>query len=298
MAEWLAVAIFSGIYSVVAIATQMSMVAGAFSLAAVGWMGVGAYATAIGSTKWGMDPFLAAIPAMGVAAVCGPLIFLPARRVQGLYYGLITLAFVLVVQIVVTDLEYTGGATGIYGVPLRTTFGTVLLVLMCAIAVAVYFARGSLGRSMRAAGQDRVVAQSLGVNVARLHLILGSVTAVMAVMAGTLYAAYVGVVDPTFVSFAAVITLVVMVVVGGRRSWLGAVLGATLITALPEILRPLSEWRDAFNGTLLILTMVLLPGGLFELMTRLAPASRPSRSSLRRSGKIAQAETSAPELSP
>jgi branched-chain amino acid transport system permease protein len=265
--EWAATGTLAVIYAIVAVATQLGMISGGFSLAPIGWMGVGAYASGLASTKWEAGPLTGLAVGLVVAAIGGPLVMSPVRRISGLYYALVSLAFVLVVQSVLGNLEYTGGPIGIYGVPLTTTFGVSVAAFVPVALIATWLSRGDRGRRMRSAGQDAMVAQTFGVNVYGLQLLIGAISAGMGVLAGVLYAGFVGYVDPTQFGFALVIQILVMVVIGGRGSWLGAVMGAFLITALPVVLRPLAEWRDVVDGALLILVMVFAPGGLYAIAT-------------------------------
>lgn len=264
-AEWTATLMLCGIYSMTAIATQLGMMCGAFSLAPIGWMAIGAYLAALGATKWFLGVPETLLVAIAIAAVFGPIVMLPVRRISGLYFALVSLAFVLVIQSVVSHTEYFGGALGMFGVPLETTLPRIGLALLLAAAAAAYLSSGRRGRALRAAGQDPVVAEAMGVDVFRLQLIVGAVSAVIAVVSGFLYAGYVGYVDPTQYGFALVVQIIVMVIVGGRGSWIGAIIGACFITILPLVLRPLAEWREIFNGGLLIAVAVMLPGGLYDL---------------------------------
>lgn len=265
-AEWTATLILCCIYSMTAIATQLGMICGAFSLAPIGWMAIGAYVAGLAATKWMLGSVEALVIAAALAALFGPIVMLPVRRISGLYFALVSLAFVLVIQSVVSHTEYLGGALGIFGVPLVTELPAALLAVVVAAAVAAWLSWGRRGRALRAAGQDAIVAQAMGVNVFRLQLAVGAISAVIAAVAGFLYAGYVGYVDPTQFGFALVVQIIVMVIVGGRGSWMGAIVGACFITVLPLVLRPLAEWRDVFNGALLIAVVLLLPGGLIELV--------------------------------
>lgn len=265
-AEWSATLMVAGIYAITAVATQLGMVCGAFTLAPIGWMAIGAYAYALAATKWQVGAIEALAMTLAVAAILGPLVMLPVRRISGLYFALVSLAFVLVIQSIVSHLDYTGRALGIFGVPLTTELWQVGSAVILIAAIAAYFSTGRLGRALRAAGQDPVVAQSMGVNVVRLQLVIGAVSAMMAVGAGFLYAGYVGYVDPAQFGFATVVQVIVMVIVGGRGSWIGAIVGSAFITSLPLVLRPLAEWRDVFNGALLIAVAVMLPAGLIGLV--------------------------------
>lgn len=268
-AEWLATLTVAVIFAMVAVATQLGMISGGFSLAPVGWMAVGAYASGVATTEWSAGPWTALGVGLVLAAVGGPLIMSPVRRVSGLYYALISLAFVLVLQALLGNLDYTGGPAGLYGLPLVTTLPLALVAFVPVAGIATWLSSGDRGRRMRAAGQDRVVAQTLGVNVYRLQLFIGAVSAGIGVLAGVLYAGFVGYVDPTQFTFGLVVQVLVMVIIGGRGSWVGAALGAVLITILPVALRPLAGYRDVVNGALLIAVMVFAPGGLFAIVTGL-----------------------------
>ncbi|MER2535142.1 MAG: branched-chain amino acid ABC transporter permease [Rhizobiaceae bacterium] len=275
-AEWTATLMLCGIYSMTAIATQLGMMCGAFSLAPIGWMAIGAYAAALGATRWMVGGFEALLIALAVAALLGPVVMLPVRRISGLYFALVSLAFVLVIQSVVSHLEYTGGALGIFGVPLDTDLPVVVAALVLSAAAAAFLSSGRRGRALRAAGQDAIVAQAMGVDVFRLQLAVGAVGAVIAAASGFLYAGYIGYVDPTQFGFSLVVQIIVMVIVGGRGSWVGAIIGACFITMLPLVLRPLAEWRDVFNGALLIAVVLLLPGGLVEMAKLTLRRARPA----------------------
>lgn len=265
-AEIAAALMLCGIYSMTAIATQLGMVCGAFSLAPVGWMCVGAYAAALATTKWQLGAVEALIAAVIAAAALGPVVMFPARRISGLYFALISLAFVLVIQSVVSHWDYTGGAQGLFGVPLTTDLEQVGIALAISAAIGFILSTGRAGRSLRAAGQDPTVARTLGINVGLVQLAIGGVSAAIAVVSGFLYARYVGYVDPTQYGFALVVQIIVMVIVGGRGSWFGAIFGACFITLLPLLLRPLASWRDVANGALLIVVAIALPNGLIGLV--------------------------------
>lgn len=269
-AEWTATLTLVGIYGIVAIATQLGMLCGAFSMATVGWMAIGAYGAAVATTHWGVNQYVGLGAALVVGAVVGPLITLPVQRISGLYFALVSLAFVLVLQAVFSHWSYTGGATGMYGVPLTTTLGRVGIAMVLVVAIASYLSSGRVGRALRASGQDTVVGGAVGVNVVRTQMVVGGVSAAMGVLGGFLYAGYVGYVDPSVFGFTTVVQITVMVIIGGRNNWFGALLGALLITALPLVLRPLADYRDIVSGCLLVIVAVAEPAGLLGVAGRLA----------------------------
>src|SRR5690606_37140584 len=124
----------------------------------------------------------------------------------------------------VSNTEYFGGSLGIFGIPLTTTLTTAFIGLVLSSLAAAYVSSGRLGVAVRAAGQDPLVAKALGVSVNRIHLIIGSVSSAIAAAAASLYVGYVGYIDPLQFGFHFTIMLVLMVIIGGRKSWIGAIL--------------------------------------------------------------------------
>jgi branched-chain amino acid transport system permease protein len=265
-AEMSTTLVLACIYGIIAISVQLGLMSGAFSFAPVGWTAMGAYLTSVASTEWEKSPEIGLLAAMAIALVAGPIVTLPIRRVSGLYFALVSLAFVMVAQSFFANADYFGGALGIFGMPLDTTLAKAIVFVAVIGAVATWVSTGSRGRAVRAAGDDPLVARSLGVNVNAIHLMIGALSAVIATTAGYLYVGYVGYIDPNKFGFHFVVDIAVMVIIGGRRNWVGALLGALLILALPQILRPLEEWREIVNGALLILVVILYPNGLLQLV--------------------------------
>jgi branched-chain amino acid transport system permease protein len=266
MTNWYTVAMLAGIYGIAAIAMQLGMMAGTLSLAVVGWMGVGGYFDGLATTKWGWNPLLAIVVAMVAAAFLGHLVVLPAKRVQGLYYSIITLTFVLALQVVFGSISYLGGEDGIYAIALWSNGWRVFLGVVVTAAAAIWLSTGRRGRSLRASGQDDLAARALGVNVIGQQMLLGRVSAVLGVLAGGLYAGFIGYVSPDDFGFTLVVSILVMVVVGGRRSWLGALIGAVLMTVISSGFNSLVGWALVIEGAFLLVTMAVFPAGVIGLL--------------------------------
>jgi branched-chain amino acid transport system permease protein len=276
-AEVVATLTLACLYAPVAIAVQLGMRSGGLSLAPIGWMAVGAYCAGLAATTWDVPLIVGWLVAAGIAAIGGPIVMTPVARVSGLYFALVSLAFVLALQALLSNLDYTGGALGIYGIPLETTLGRAAIFLALVCAGAAWMSTGGRGRRLRGAGQDAMAARTLGIDVFRTQLVVSSFGAVIAASSGVLYVGYVGYVDPLSYGFALVVQVLAMVIIGGRTHWLGAVIGAFLLGFLPLILRPLAAERDVVNGAVLIAVMVFLPGGLYSLGARLAALARVRR---------------------
>lgn len=275
MTSWYTVEMLAGIYGIAAIGMQLGMMAGTLSLAVVGWMAVGGYFVGVATTKWGWSPLLALVVAMAAAALLGHLVVLPAKRVQGLYYSIVTLTFVLALQVVFGAISYLGGEDGIYAITLFSNGWLVILGLVATAAAAAWLSTGRRGRALRAAGQDPLAAGSLGVNVIGQQMLLGRVAAVFGVVAGTLYAGFIGYVSPGDFGFTLVVSVLVMVVVGGRRSWLGAIIGAAIMTLISSGFNFLIGWAPVVEGSFLLVTMAVFPQGIIGLVTGAAGRWQP-----------------------
>jgi branched-chain amino acid transport system permease protein len=266
MTNWYSIEMLTGIYAIAAMAMQLGMMAGTLSLAVVGWMAVGGYFDGLATTKWGWNPLLALVVAMAGAALLGHLVVIPARRVQGLYYSIITLTFVLALQVVFGSVSYLGGEDGIYSIKLSSNGWWVWLGLLATAAAASWLSTGRRGRALRASGQDDLAAKTMGVNVIGQQMMLGRVSAVFGVIAGSLYAGFIGYVSPGDFGFTLVVSILVMVVVGGRRSWLGAIIGAALMTVISSGFNFLVGWAPVVQGGFLLVTMAVFPAGIIGLV--------------------------------
>jgi len=254
--------------------------AGQISLCHSSFMAIGAYGSALAITKLGL-PFWVAVPgATLTAAVLGSVLGLPAIRLRGIYLALATLGFLQIVQILVEEFaDLTGGVRGI-SIPKPAVVGDIkltyypafLLVLGCC-AFAIWMARNvmcsQVGREFNAVRLSPHAAQSLGVSVARVKLVAFSLSAAYAGLAGALQALVVGFIDPTEFGVSASLRQITFIVVGGMGSVAGSVLGAAVLSALPEMLRPVKEYSDLIYTLILLGFLLFLPHGLVTLWPRL-----------------------------
>jgi len=256
-----------GINIVLALSLYFPLAAGQLSLGQGGFMAIGAYASSWLGVALGWSWPAAFAAAAAAAAVIGALVGLPALRVRGIYVVLMTLAFGEIVRVFFLNLEATGAAQGYRGMPLVTDLRLVIAIVVVVTLLAARTAGSSLGRAFRAVATDELAAEVIGIDVTRAKLIAFVVGAAVAGLAGALWAHYVLFIDPEEFGFHRSVMTFTCLAVGGVQSYWGALLGASLLTVLPEWLRFLQEWRLAFLGAAMIVVMILRPQGLIERKT-------------------------------
>ncbi|WP_035626866.1 branched-chain amino acid ABC transporter permease [Herminiimonas sp. CN] len=246
---------------------------GQISLGHAGFFGIGAYASAILTSRFNWPPLLAL--AVGALAV-GLLALLVARpilKLKGHYLAMATLGLGIIISIVITNEDqYTGGPDGM-PVPPFTLFGAAIVgelqwyALAATLLVLVTWGALNLvdspaGRALQAIHGSEIAARVAGVDTTRCKVRVFVLSAVVASIVGSLSAHYVGFVTPGMAGFFHSIELVTMVVMGGMASVFGSVIGAALLTLLPQLLSSFEGWETVMFGLILILTMIFLPKGL------------------------------------
>jgi branched-chain amino acid transport system permease protein len=262
--------------------------AGQFSLGHAGFMAVGAYAASwmtlhAPASLLGESAalpvqelyFLGALLLGGLcASLAGALVAAPSIRLQGDYLALLTLGFGEIVRVLLQNCEPLGGALGLIGMPALTnlswTFG--------AAAVTIYtvhvMTRSTLGLGFHAVRGDEIAARSVGLDTTRLKLVAFVVGAFFAGVAGALFAHFKLAIDPRGFDFTRSVEIVIMVILGGMGSTRGVACAAVLLTLLPEVLRPVAEYRMVLYALILVLLMLLRPQGLLGERKPLAPPPR------------------------
>jgi branched-chain amino acid transport system permease protein len=218
-----------------------------------------------------------------VTTLLGASLGYPARRLSGLYLALVTLGFLEVVSIAIEEFsDLTGGVRGLKLVkpelarwPLETSALYYFVLAMTALAVRVGWAlqHSRYGRAFDAVRQSVIVAQALAIPPGRTKLLAFSIAAAFAGLAGGLFTAVVGFIDPTEFDISASLRQITFIAVGGLGSVWGSVIGALVLTLLPETLRGAKEYSDVVYGVILLAALVLAPkgivGSLVLLSTRL-----------------------------
>lgn len=258
---------------------------GQFSLGHAGFMSIGAYLSAAvslylgpkllgesGGTAWtqgGM--FLLALTAGGSsAAIAGLLVGVPSLRLKGDYLALVTLGFGEIIRVVFQNVEVLGGALGLNGIPPYTTIFWVMAVAALTIFVVVCLVNSTYGRGFLATHDDEIASEAIGLDTTHYKIVAFVVSAFFAGVAGGLYGHFKMTITPTGFDFTKSIEIVVMVILGGMGNTAGVILAAILLTLLPELLRPVAEYRMVIYSFLLIVLMLVRPQGLFNFRRPLA----------------------------
>jgi len=237
--------IFAGINVIAAYSFYLPYKTGQVSLGQAGFMAIGAYTSAILSQKFGI-PFAAALIVGGlVAGIIGIIVGFPALRIKGIYLLLLTLGFFEIVSVIALSWEYVGGAQGFRQISFNPF--TLAYVLGIIVILLLFFARlerSSLGRAMDSIHQDETAAEVMGIDVVRIKLLAFGLGAMLAGLAGALYAHHATFMDSTTFNIMLSVEILVFVVVGGGSTFWGPVFGAIVLNAIPEFLRALREWLE------------------------------------------------------
>jgi branched-chain amino acid transport system permease protein len=253
-----------GINLILALSLYFPLSAGQLSLGQGGFMAIGAYVsswlTATHGWPWPLAFALAAV----AAGVVGALVGLPALRVRGIYLVLMTMAFGEIVRVFFLNFGPTGAAQGFRGMPFVTSLPLVAALAVVVAVLAARTAGSRMGRAFAAINRDELAAEVIGVDVIGAKLVSFTVGAVVAGLAGALWAHYVQFIEPEEFGFARSVMPFTFVVVGGIQTFWGAIAGAAVLTLLPEWLRFLKEWRLALYGLAMLAVMIVRPQGLID----------------------------------
>jgi len=237
--------IFAGINVIAAYSFYLPYKTGQVSLGQAGFMAIGAYTSAILTQKFGI-PFPVALIVGGVVAgIIGIVVGFPALRIKGIYLLLLTLGFSEIVSVIALSWEYIGGAQGFRQISFNPF--TLEYVIGIIITLLLFFARlerSSLGRTMDSIHQDETAAEVMGIDVVRIKLLAFGLGAMLAGLAGALYAHHATYMDSTTFNIMLSVEILVFVVVGGGSTYWGPVFGAIVLNAIPEFLRALREWLE------------------------------------------------------
>jgi len=266
---------FLGINALLALSIYTTLACGQLSMANAAFMGIGAYTAALLGLRAGV-PFLPSLLAGTVlGAVVAFILGLPVLRLRGVYLAIATIAFGEIVRIAALNATpVTGGALGLNGIPPRTEAWHIYLALGLTLYV-LWRIRGSrLGYAWEAIREDETAARTMGINSALYKSIALSLGGAIAGLAGGLAAHFTFFIGPNEYGFATAVNILTYAIVGGSTVFWGPVLGSTLITLLPEILRGVGVTAGAIrlfvNGLLLLLVIVFLPRGLASIIRRRA----------------------------
>ncbi|MEV0219030.1 branched-chain amino acid ABC transporter ATP-binding protein/permease [Streptomyces sp. NPDC050704] len=269
------------IYALLAIGMGLAMgISGQINLAQVAFFGVGAYTLAILTTDSGYGFWAAAVLALLATVATGLFVGIPALRMQSHYLGIVTLGLALGFINWITNASVTGGADGISGIPLPTLPGVdlsseylyyYLELVVCALGLGfgLFVVRTSLGRRLRAMRDDSLAAGAMGAEIPLLRMTAFLLASLYGGLAGVLYAGLIRYVAPETFSIGNMFILLAMVIIGGRRSLVGCVVGAIGLTLIREWLSDFSTYAQLGYGVVVVLMVVFAPTGLAGIPSRI-----------------------------
>jgi len=269
------IAINCALYSVLGI--SLNLVTGYMGVTSLGhaaFYGIGSYTAAILATRFGTGFWLTFPAAALVAAMFGLLLGLPTMRIRGRYFAIVTLGFLEITRIVELNwMSLTRGPMGIPFIPSFIIFGrryskpiNKYLISMAILALVIYLisaiVNSRTGRAIRAIKDDELAAEVNGVNVFRYKLLIFSISAAIAGLAGAFYAHHMSFIDPKAFTFEQSILMLSIIILGGMGSIYGSILGAIVLAVVPEVLRGLVEYRQIIYGVLIVFMVIVRPSGL------------------------------------
>ena len=286
--------IMAGIFAVLALSLNLLLgYTGQLSLGHAAFFGIGAYATALLTVKLEWSAWIGLLAAIVLPAVAGYVIGRLALKLRGAYFVLLTISFAGCVSLVsVNWMDLTNGPLGLPGVPpleialpglpalsLRTKtafYYVVLAAVALSYLVCLALVRSRVGRALVALRENETLAASVGIDGTHYLVLAAVVSAAMAGFGGGLYAHYTRFVSPEVFLFTYTVTMVIMVVAGGKGTLAGPVVGAVLFTVLPEALRAATswQWQMLLYGILLVGVLFFMPEGIVPALRRLGPAAR------------------------
>lgn len=261
---------FALINMLLGISIYFTLYTGLLSLANAGFMAVGAYISAILTIHTGIPFPLSLLAGALSAAFIGWLLGLPVLRLRDVYLAIATLGFGEIVRIIAVNfdkfsgLTLLGGAQGLDGIPKLTTPAGLIFSLVLLSFFLIQFHRSRAGRALAAIRRDENVAATMGIDVAGYKLLAFVLGAFVAGLAGGFSAHLTRFVGPNDFTFSAAVNILAFAVLGGTAHWAGPLLGAIILTVLPEALRFMGEYRGIVNGIILVVVILYLPRGLFN----------------------------------
>ena len=272
----------------------ITLSSGQLSLGSAGFMGIGAYTSALLTLHFELPLYLTVIIGALAAGVIGIIIGIPALRLSGVYLAIATLGFGEVIRVIFVNSEsLTKGSIGLSGIPhlgrellsLTTNLGfdpamlglrnnqfvyllVVLVLLILTILIIWFFIRQSksrVGRAFAAIKMDEKAAEAMGINITYYKVLSFTQGAILAGFAGALFAHVMGYISPADFSYHRAVDILIFAIFGGSEVIWGAIFGAAFMTMLPEALRFISEYRYMIYGIILILLMAFRPQGIIDI---------------------------------
>ena len=267
-----------GTNALLALSIYLTLSCGMLVIANAAFMGIGAYTSAVLTMTYGLPFPLALLAGMAAPALMAFVIGKPTLRLSGVYLAMATLAFGEVVRIVLLNAEsLTGGALGLNGIPQLTQWWHVALALIVTLVLLWRLRRSKVGRAFESIKEDETAAGLMGIDVGAHKMLAFVLGGAIAGLAGGLNAHLTFFIGPNEFGFDRAVDILTMTILGGINSLTGPVVGAVILTLLPEVLRSFKDFRLVVNGFILVLIVLFLPKGIWDparfrqLLGRLSP---------------------------
>ncbi len=273
---------FMLVSGILGVSIYLVLKTGMFSLANAGFMAIGAYVGVLSTTQLDIPLGIALVVSMIVAGLVAIPIGLPVLRLRDIYLAIATIGFGEVVRIfllnfdnivasIMTAMEgervrysLLYGARGIRGIPKLTETWHLVLFVIVLMFFLWRLKNSRFGRAMDAIRQDENAAANMGINVVYVKNVVFILSAMIAAAAGVFNGHLTRIVTPDTFGFDKAVDILAFAVLGGLSTWVGPIVGGMVLTALPEVLRDLNQYRGVFNGLVLLVVIVYLPGGLIN----------------------------------
>lgn len=255
-----------GINIVLAVSLNLIIgVTGQFSLGHAGFMCIGAYSAAVitidNPTLSGF--LIGVVIGSVISSMVALIVAIPTLRLKGDYLAIATLGFSEIVRIVVQNMEITNGAAGLFGIPKLTTWGLLIACIVVSILIVLNFSRSAPGRACISIREDEIASEAMGINTTKYKTIAFIIGAVLASLAGALYACNFYVVKPDLFTWAKSVDILIIVVFGGMGSFTGSIVAAIALGFINMFLQQFADIRMIIYGVALVMIMVFRPKGLF-----------------------------------
>lgn len=257
-----------GVNAMLALSLSVCLQAGQLALAQAAFMGIAAYTSAILSMQFHWPLLASVLIAVAVSTAIAALLAFPVRRLRGIFLAIATIGFGEIVRVVLNNLTITGGAEGLSGITSDANTAIIYGALI-AVALALWaLSRTKFALAVALTREDENAARGVGVDTGQVRFASLALGGAIAGLAGALYAHSSFFLAPTDFGFPRMEQILVWCVIGGVTSPFGAVIGAAALSILPEIIRPLADFREVTNGVILLVVILFAPGGIAALWRR------------------------------
>jgi branched-chain amino acid transport system permease protein len=251
--------------TLLAFSFQVALRSGVYNFGGIGCWAIGGYTTGILVLRgWPVVPAMAV--SVLAAGVVGLLLALVLGRLRALYLAMATVAFDLLIQILAGILQITGAQNGLFGIPIL--LGSTTLVIAVAICGGILWTRerGSTGRMLETMRVDERLAPTVGIDISRQRINAFVLSSMLAALSGAINVLLFSTLAPAQAGFDLLVTTLMMVVIGGISSWIGPLLGAFIVTWLPDLLTFIGDWWPAVQGFIVLVMVVFAPDGIVGLL--------------------------------